>query len=406
MYNLTDRRIVLGVTGSIAVYKAVDLTSKLTQAGAAVDVVMTPEATKFVAPITFQGVSGRRVYWDMWDPHSDVSEPHVALARAADLMVIAPATATTIARLALGLADDMVSLTALATRAPIVVCPAMDGQMFEHVALQGHLEVLRSRGVHVMGPEEGRLASGQLGRGRLSEVGAIIGGIRHVLGAGGDLAGKKVVVSAGGTHEPIDPVRFVGNRSSGKMGFALAEAARDRGAKATLISGPTALDHPVGVEVVLVERATEMRDAVLSSCEDADALIMAAAVADYQPAETVGEKIKRHQSEAFTLPLVRTPDVLAEVGTRRGLVKVGFAAESHDLLANARRKIADKGLDLIVANDITARDAGFGVDTNRIVILDPEGGQEELPLMSKYEAAWRILDRVAALLARRPGQSS
>ena len=406
MYNLTDRRIVLGVTGSIAVYKAVDLTSKLTQAGAAVDVVMTPEATKFVAPITFQGVSGRRVYWDMWDPHSDVSEPHVALARAADLMVIAPATATTIARLALGLADDMVSLTALATRAPIVVCPAMDGQMFDHVATQGHLEVLRSRGVHVIGPEEGRLASGQLGRGRLTEVKTVIDGIRHVLGAGGDLAGKKVVVSAGGTHEPIDPVRFVGNRSSGKMGFALAEAARDRGAKATLISGPTALDHPVGVEVVLVERATEMRDAVVSSCEDADALIMAAAVADYQPAETVGEKIKRHESEAFTLPLVRTPDVLAEVGTRRGLVKVGFAAESHDLLANARRKIADKGLDLIVANDITARDAGFGVDTNRIVILDPEGGQEELPLMSKYEAAWRILDRVAALLARRPGQSS
>ena len=406
MYNLTDRRIVLGVTGSIAVYKAVDLTSKLTQAGAAVDVVMTPEATKFVAPITFQGVSGRRVYWDMWDPHSDVSEPHVALARAADLMVIAPATATTIARLALGLADDMVSLTALATRAPIVVCPAMDGQMFDHVATQGHLEVLRSRGVHVIGPEEGRLASGQLGRGRLTEVKTVIDGIRHVLGAGGDLAGKKVVVSAGGTHEPIDPVRFVGNRSSGKMGFALAEAARDRGAKATLISGPTALDHPVGVEIVLVERATEMRDAVVSSCEDADALIMAAAVADYQPAETVGEKIKRHQSEAFTLPLVRTPDVLAEVGTRRGLVKVGFAAESHDLLANARRKMADKGLDLIVANDITARDAGFGVDTNRIVILDPEGGQEELPLMSKYEAAWRILDRVAALLARRPGQSS
>ena len=406
MYNLTDRRIVLGVTGSIAVYKAVDLTSKLTQAGAAVDVVMTPEATRFVAPITFQSVSGRRVYWDMWDTHADVSEPHVALARAADLMVIAPATATTIARLALGLTEEMVSLTALATRAPIVVCPAMDGQMFEHVATQGHLEVLRSRGVHVIGPEEGRLASGQLGRGRLSEVGSIIGGIRHVLGTGGDLAGKKVVVSAGGTHEPIDPVRFVGNRSSGKMGFALAEAARDRGAKATLISGPTALDRPVGVEVVRVERATEMRDAVVSSCEDADALIMAAAVADYQPAETVGEKIKRHESEAFTLPLVRTPDVLAEVGSRPGLVKVGFAAESHDLLANARRKITEKGLDLIVANDITASDAGFSADTNRIVILDPEGGQDELPLMSKYEAAWRILDRVASLLAKRAGQSS
>jgi phosphopantothenoylcysteine decarboxylase/phosphopantothenate--cysteine ligase len=401
VYNLTDRKIVLGVTGSIAVYKAVDLASKLTQAGAALDVVMTPEATKFVAPITFQSVSGRRVYWDMWDPHSEVSEPHIALARAADLLVIAPATATMIARLALGLAEEMVSLTALATRAPIVVCPAMDGQMFEHVATQGHLDVLRGRGVHVIGPEEGRLASGQMGRGRLSEVESIIGGIRHVLGADGDLAGKKVVVSAGGTHEPIDPVRFVGNRSSGKMGFALAEAARDRGAKTTLISGPTALPDPVGVEIVQVERAAQMRDAVVSSCLDADVLIMAAAVADYQPAETVGEKIKRHESEAFTLPLVRTPDVLAEVGSRPGLVKVGFAAESHDLLANARRKIADKGLDLIVANDITAGDAGFSVDTNRVVILDPEGGQDELPLMSKYEAAWRILDRVAALLARK-----
>ncbi|MGH2399487.1 MAG: bifunctional phosphopantothenoylcysteine decarboxylase/phosphopantothenate--cysteine ligase CoaBC [bacterium] len=401
MYNLTDRTIVLGVTGSIAVYKAVDLTSKLTQAGAVVDVVMTPEATKFVSPITFQSVSGRRVYWDLWDEHSDVSEPHVALARAADLMVVAPATATIIARLALGLAEEMVSLTALATRAPLVVCPAMDAQMFEHAATQGHLELLRARGVHVIGPEEGRLASGQTGRGRLSEVESIIGGIRHVLGAGGDLAGKKVVVSAGGTHEPIDPVRFVGNRSSGKMGFALAEAARDRGAKAILVSGATALPDPVGVEVVRVERAAEMRDAVVSRCEDADALIMAAAVADYQPAEPVGEKIKRQSSEGFSLPLVRTPDVLAEVGSRPGLVKVGFAAESHDLLANARQKIADKALDLIVANDITAQDAGFSVDTNRIVILDRDGGQEELPLMSKYDAAWRILDRVAALLAER-----
>jgi len=316
-------------------------------------------------------------------------------------MVVAPATATILARLALGLAEEMVSLTALATRAPIIVCPAMDAQMFEHTATQGHLELLRARDVHVIGPEEGRLASGQRGRGRLSEVDSIIGGIRYVLGAGGDLAGKKVVVSAGGTHEPIDPVRFVGNRSSGKMGFALAEAARDRGAQAILVSGATALPDPVGVEVVRVERAAEMRDAVVARCEDADALIMAAAVADYQPAEPVGEKIKRQRSEGFSLSLVRTPDILAEVGSRPALVKVGFAAESHDLLANARQKIADKALDLIVANDITAQDAGFSVDTNRIVILDRDGGQEELPLMSKYDAAWRILDRVAALLAER-----
>jgi phosphopantothenoylcysteine decarboxylase/phosphopantothenate--cysteine ligase len=404
MYNLTERNIILGVTGSIAVYKAVDLTSKLTQAGALVDVVMTPEATRFVAPITFQSVSGRRVHWDMWDPNSDVSEPHIVLSRRAELLVIAPATATIIARLALGLAEEMVSLTALATRAPVIVCPAMDSQMFEHPSTQEHLQVLRGRGVRVIGPEEGRLASGQIGRGRLAEVEYIIGGIRHVLGLTGDLAGKKVVVSAGGTHEPIDPVRFVGNNSSGKMGFALAEAARDRGADVTLVSGPSPLTDPFAVEVIRVKRAAEMRDAVISRCQDADALIMAAAVADFQPAETVGEKIKRQDTEAMTLPLVRTPDILGEVPSRRGLVKVGFAAESHDLLAHARQKVADKQLDLIVANDITASDAGFSVDTNRVIILDSSGGDEELPLMSKYEVAWHILDRVSALLAARPSQ--
>src|SRR3990170_245957 len=402
MYNLTGRDIILGVTGSIAVYKAVDLTSKLTQAGALVDVIMTPEATKFVSPITFQSVSGRPVYWDMWDPHSDLAEPHVALARRAHLLVIAPATATVIARLALGLAEEMVSLTALSTRAPVVVCPAMDSQMFEHAATQEHLELLRRRGVKIIGPDEGRLASGQIGRGRLSEVESIIGGIKHVLGASGDLAGKKVVVSAGGTHEPIDPVRFVGNKSSGKMGYAVAEAARDRGATVTLISGPASLPDPFAVQVIRVQRAAEMRDAVISQCTDADALIMAAAVADYQPAETVGEKIKRQNTEALTLPLVRTPDILGDLGSRPGLVKVGFAAESHELLRYARQKIAEKKLDLIVANNITGSDAGFGVDTNRVVILDPDGGQEELPLMSKYEVAWHILDRVAGLVARHP----
>ncbi|HEV8574840.1 MAG TPA: bifunctional phosphopantothenoylcysteine decarboxylase/phosphopantothenate--cysteine ligase CoaBC [Dehalococcoidia bacterium] len=402
MFNLTGRAIVLGVTGSIAVYKAVELTSKLTQAGALVDVVMTPEATRFVTPLTFQSVSGRRVYWDMWDASGDVSEPHVALARRADVLVIAPATATVIARLALGLAEEMVSLTALATRAPVVVCPAMDSQMFEHAATQAHLETLRSRGVHVIGPDDGRLASGQMGRGRLSEVESIIGGIRYVLGANGDLAGKKVVVSAGGTHEPIDPVRFVGNNSSGRMGFAVAEAARDRGARVILVSGPTVLADPVSVEVIRVRRAAEMRDAVVAACGDADALIMAAAVADYQPAETVGEKIKRQHTEALTLPLVRTPDILSEVGSRPGLIKVGFAAETHDVVAYAREKVAAKQLDLIVANDITAADAGFSVDTNRVVIVDASGREEELALMSKYDVGWHILDKVVALLATRP----
>ena len=396
MYNLTDRSIVLGVSGSIAAYKAAELASKLTQAGAKVDVVLTPAAARFVSPLTFQGVSGRPAFVDMFDIASGASELHIELARRAHALVIAPATATTIARMALGLAEDMVSLTALATRAPIVVCPAMDAQMFEHAATQGHLETLRSRGVHVVGPEFGRLASGHVGPGRMSEVDSIIGAVRYVLGRDGDLAGKKVVVSAGGTQEPIDPVRYVGNYSSGKMGYAVAEAARDRGADVVLVSGPVALAAPYAVRVVSVQRAAEMRDAVVAECADADAVIMAAAVADYRPAEAAGQKIKRRQDE-LALSLVRTPDILAEVGRRPGLVRVAFAAESEKLLANARRKLEDKGLDLIAANDVTAEGSGFGSDTNRVTLLDRQG-EEELPLMSKYEVAARILDRTVSLI--------
>jgi len=396
MYNLTDRNIVLGVSGSIAAYKAADLASKLTQGGAKVDVLLTPAAARFVSPLTFQGVSGRPAFVDMYDIASGASELHIELARRAHAVVIAPATATTIARVALGLAEDMVSLTAVATRAPIIICPAMDPQMFEHGATQGHLETLRSRGVHVVGPEVGRLASGHVGLGRMSEVDTIIGAVRYVLGRDGDLAGKKVVVSAGGTQEPIDPVRYVGNYSSGKMGYAVAEAARDRGAGVVLISGPVALAAPYAVRVVPVRQAAEMRDAVAAECADADALIMAAAVADYQPAEAVGQKIKRRQEE-LSLSLVRTPDILAEVGQRPGLVRVGFAAESENLVDNARRKLKEKGLDLIAANDVTAEGSVFGSDTNKVTLLDREG-KEELPLMSKYEVAARILDRVAPLI--------
>ncbi len=396
MYNLTDRNIVLGVSGSIAAYKAADLASKLTQAGAKVDVLLTPAATRFVSALTFQGVSGRPAFVDMFDTASGASELHIELARRADVVVIAPATATTIGRVALGLAKDMVSLTALATRAPIVVCPAMDSQMFEHAATQGHLETLRSRGVHVVGPEVGRLASGQFGLGRMSEVDSIMGAVRYVLGRDGDLAGKKVVVSAGGTQEPIDPVRYVGNYSSGKMGYAVAEAARDRGADVVLVSGPAALDAPYAVRVVSVHRAAEMRDAVVAECADADAVIMAAAVADYQPAEAAGQKIKRRQEE-LGLSLVRTPDILVEVGRRRGLIRVGFAAESEKLVANARGKLEKKGLDLIAANNVTAKGSGFGSDTNKVTLLDRDG-KEEMPLMGKYEVAGRILDRVVSLI--------
>ncbi len=398
MYNLTDKQIVLGVTGSIAAYKAPDLASKLTQAGAAVDVAMTESATRFVAAITFQSVTGRRAYHNMWDEAAETAELHVVLARRADLMVIAPATATMLARMAHGLAEDIVSLTALATRAPILVAPAMDPHMWEHAATQANVATLRSRGVSFVGPEEGRLASGQMGTGRMSEVPVLLGAVRSAIGRAGDLTGKKIVVTAGGTREAIDPVRFVGNESSGKMGFAVAEAARDRGADVVLISGEAALPDPYGVYVHRVRSATQMRDAVVAACGGANALIMAAAVADYQPAEPVGEKIKREGRESLSLHLAPTPDILAEVGRRQGLVKVGFAAESQDLLANAKAKIESKGLDLIVANDITATDAGFSVDTNRVLVIDAEGEQEEWPLLTKYEVAWRILDRVHKLI--------
>ena len=397
MYNLTDKQIVLGVTGSIAAYKAPDLASKLTQAGAAVDVAMTESATRFVAPITFQSVTGRRAYHDMWDEASEIAELHVVLARRADLMVIAPATATMLARMAHGLAEDLVSLTALATQAPLLVAPAMDPQMWEHAATQDNVATLRSRGVSFVGPEEGRLASGQMGMGRMSEVPILLGAVRTALGRGGNLTGKKIVVSAGGTREAIDPVRFIGNESSGKMGFAVAEAARDRGAEVVLVSGEAALPDPYGVDVQRVRSATQMRDAIVAACDGAHALIMAAAVADFQPAEPVGEKIKRKGRESLSLQLAPTPDILAEVGRPTGLVKVGFAAESQDLVANAKAKIESKGLDLIVANDITATDAGFSVDTNRVLVIDAKGEQEEWPLMTKYEVAWRILDKVQRL---------
>ena len=396
MYNLTDRNIILGVSGSIAAYKAADLASKLTQAGARLDVVLTPVAERFVTSLTFQSVTGRRAYVDMFDTASGAPEQHVELARGAHALLVAPATATTIARIALGLAEDMLSLTALATRAPIVICPAMDPHMYEHEATQGHLETLLSRGVHVVGPEVGRLASGHTGPGRMSDVDTIIGGLRYVLGRDGDLAAKKVVVSAGGTQEPIDPVRYVGNYSSGKMGYALAEAARDRGADVALVSGAVALPVPYAVRAVFVRSAAEMRDAVVAECADADALIMAAAVADYQPAEAIGQKMKRRR-ESFSLPLVRTPDILAEVGHRQGLVRVGFAAESEDLLANARHKLEEKGLEFIVANDVTADGCGFGSDTNKVTLIDRQG-EEELTLMPKYDVAARVLDRVVTLV--------
>ena len=396
---LADRFIVLGVTGSISAYKAADIASKLVQAGARVDVVMTEPATRFVAPLTFRSLTGRPAFTDMFDPQSELAEEHVEMARRADAVLVAPASATTIARLAHGLADDLVSLTVLATRAPVLIAPAMDSQMYESAATQANLALLRERGATIVGPAQGRLASGRFGPGRLAETEEILGALRQVLGRRGDLAGRKVVVSAGGTQEPLDPVRYIGNFSSGKMGFALAEAARDRGAQVVLVSAPTSLPCPYGVTLVPVRRAVEMAEAVAAHCEGADVLIMAAAVADYQPASTADQKIKR-TGEGLVLALTETPDVLGSV--KGDFLRVGFAAESRDLVENARDKLQRKGLDLIVANDVTAEGSGFGADTNRVAVLDAQGGVESLPLLPKYEVANRILDRVVELLKSRP----
>ena len=390
---LKGKVVVLGVTGSIAAHRAADLASKLVQAGASVDVVMTPSATEFVAPLTFRSLTQGSVIVDMFEGGLE----HIELSRRADVVVVAPATATTMARLAHGLAEDMVSVTVLATKAPVLVCPAMDSQMFENAATQANLETLRGRGMTIVGPEMGRLASGRMGLGRLADVETILGAIRYALGRGGDLAGRKVVVTAGGTREPIDPVRYVSNYSSGKMGYAIAEAARDRGAEVVLVSAPTALPTPYGVRLAPVQRAVEMRDAVVQECRDAQALVMAAAVADYQPVATAEQKMKR-RAKTLRLELTRTPDILAEAG--KGFVRVGFAAESENLVANARRKLESKGLDLIAANDISGPETAFDADTNRVVILDRAGGEERLPVMTKYEVAQRILDRVVELLAK------
>ncbi len=397
---LEGKRIVLGVCGSIASYKAADIASKLTQAGALVDVVLTDSAAKFVSPLTFRSLSLRPVYTDMFDPNSPLAEEHVELARAADAMVIAPASATTIARLAHGMADNMLALTALATTAPVLIAPAMDNQMWEHEATRANVDTLRARGVIFVGPGEGRLASGRMGRGRLVETEQIIGAVRQALGRGGDFAGRRVVVSAGGTQEPIDPVRYIGNRSSGKMGFAIAEAARDRGAAVTLVCGPVALATPYGIDRVDVRTTAEMAAAVQRATDGCAAVIMAAAPADFRPANAAGQKIKR-TGDAISVELVPNPDIIA--GLKGPFVKVGFAAETEQVLVHAHAKIAKKGLDLIAANDVTAPQAGFATDTNLVTLISADGTVEELPLLTKYEVAHRILDRVADILARRGG---
>ncbi|MDE2779513.1 MAG: bifunctional phosphopantothenoylcysteine decarboxylase/phosphopantothenate--cysteine ligase CoaBC [Chloroflexota bacterium] len=392
---LTDRHVVLGVTGSIASFKAVDLASKLVQAGALVDVIMTYGATRFITPLAFRSITHREVVTDTYDVASEFANEHVALARRADIVAIAPATVNCIAKLAVGLADDPLTTTVIASSAPLLVAPAMDADMYAHPATQENLEKLRQRGVAIAGPAPGRLASGLTGMGRLLEPVDLLGHISASLGRSGDLAGRTIVISAGGTQEPIDPVRVITNHSSGKMGYALAEAARDRGARAVLVAAPTGLPDPPLVKVVPVRTADQMAAAVKREVAEADALIMAAAVADYRPASSSQQKIKKSDAE-LSIELARTTDIL---DTARGdFVRVGFAAESENLVANATDKVRRKSLDLIVANDITDADSGFGSDTNRVVLIDRQLVAEELPLLTKYEVGQKILDRVSDLL--------
>ena len=399
---LSGKRITLGVTGSIAAYKAADLASKLAQSGAQVDVILTGAAEKFVTPLTFQSVTGRRAYTDkdLWGNEAHVL--HVGLGHAADLLVIAPCTANTIARLAHGQADNLLAVTALAMRSPLLIAPAMDGGMYDHPATQENIETLKKRGATFVGPAEGHLASGLSGVGRMLETADIMGHIRILLGQNGPLAGKRIVVTAGGTQEPLDPVRVITNRSSGKQGYALVQAALDMGAQVTLITTPTALTPPVGARVIQIETAREMLAAVLAESAKSDALIMAAAVADFRPKDRAKDKIKK-EGGIPQIELEATEDILKTVaGQRRETncprVVVGFAAESRDLLENAEHKLKSKGLDLIAANDISAADAGFAVESNRITLLFADGSKEALPLMSKTEVSEIILGWVSKLL--------
>ena len=394
---LSNKTVVLGVTGSIAAYKAAEIASQLTQSGAKVHVIMTEEAIQFISPVTFRAITGRPVVTEMFDLASEFSIEHVSLANAADIVVIAPITANVVAKLAAGIADDMLCCTVLATRAPVLVAPAMETNMYTNPVTQGNLSKLKARDFVIVGPATGWLASGKEGLGRLADVNDIISAVYRVLRTGEDLTGRNVVVTAGGTQEPIDPVRYISNRSSGKMGHALAEAARDRGADVTLITAHTSLPEPTGVNVIRVDTAEEMRQAVQNAAPKANALIMAAAVADYRPIRAAKDKIKKGRA-GLTLELEQIPDILGRV--KGNFIKVGFAAESSSLVENAKKKVEQKRLDFIVANDITARDSGFGTDTNRVTIIDCKGKIDRLPLLAKREVAERILDKVAALLPR------
>ena len=393
---LKGKKIVLGVTGGIAVYKAVDLVSKLRKEGAEVRVVMTDSAAKFVTPLTFKEISGNPVAFSMWAEAHEFNVEHIALADWADLMIIAPATANILAKAANGIADDLLSTVILASKTPIILCPAMNCQMYDNPISQNNLKKLADYGFVIMQPARGYLACGTSGIGRLPEPAEIISFTKNFIShREGDLKGLKILVTAAGTREPIDPVRFVGNRSSGKMGYAVAQAAAERGADVVLVSGPSSLNPPPNVEIVNVETTREMMDAVLAKYAEMDIVIKAAAVADYCPHEVAEQKIKKATDDALTIVLDKNPDILKKLGelkTKQFLV--GFAAETQNLLANATEKIKKKNLDMIVANDVTMAGAGFNYDTNVVKFLFPDGEVKNLEKMSKLEVAQVLLDEV------------
>jgi phosphopantothenoylcysteine decarboxylase/phosphopantothenate--cysteine ligase len=394
---MKGRKVVVGVTGGIAAYKAAELVRLLVKEGAVVKVAMTPHATKFITPLTFETLSGNRVVADMWGAETHPLD-HITWGQDGDLVIIAPATANFIGKMAHGIGDDFLSTVVIAATAKVLVCPSMNTQMYLSQAVQENLRILKTRGCAIMEPGSGELACHTEGPGRLPAPEDIVEEARMLL-SGQDLSGLRILVTAGATLEPLDPVRYMSNRSSGKMGYALARAARTRGAKVTLVSGPTALKPPRDVALMCVKTAEEMRRAVLAECGQCDVIIKAAAVLDWRPKETAEHKIKKGRG-AQTIELVENPDILAELGCSRGnrrCLLVGFAAETQDLMANAQEKLKKKNLDLIVANDVSREDAGFEADTNAVKILYRDGHMEELPLMGKDEVADQLLDRVKIL---------
>ena len=393
---LQGKKILFGVTGGIAAYKAVEVVSRLRKAGAEVRVVMTKEATEFVTELTFRELSGNPVAVDMWAPIQQWNVAHIALADWADLVLVAPATANILAKAALGVADDMLTTTLLAVTVPVFFAPAMNCNMYAHPAVQENIEKLSTRGAHFIAPGTGKLACGAEGPGRLAEPQDIVAELERFFSAGAQLSGVKVLVTAAGTIEPIDPVRYIGNRSSGRMGYALAEEAVARGAEVVLVSGPSALTLPKGLQsFISVETAKEMREAVLREAETSRIIIKAAAVADYHPRTVSEQKIKKNDEE-LSIILEKNPDILKELGQkkREGQVLVGFAAETQNLLQYAKEKIAKKNLDFIVANDVTMKGAGFNTATNLVKIISRNGEIKELPLLEKREVARRIFDYI------------